>query len=68
MTEKEVKKFQQTEHYGHGLMDGVSGRGLFGKQYPAEYLRGHGDGVLFFRDMMDKTRVRLNTPMTSELM
>lgn len=51
--------------YGHGLMDGVAGRGLFGKRYPEEYLRGHNDGRLFFHEMMDKTRDRLGMRLYS---
>lgn len=67
MTEKEMKKVQWVGHYANGLMDGVAGRSLYGKQYHKEYLQGHNDGVLFFRNMMDKARTRLDVRLYSEI-
>ncbi len=62
----ELTKKQKVEEYGCGLRDGVAGEDYANKT--EEYLRGHNDGVLFFREMMAKVRLRLKCPLTSEVM
>jgi len=65
-----VNNERNVENYGQGFIDGVAGRCLYGngKQYPGEYLRGYDDGVVVFREAMDKVRVRLKCPLTSQVM